>query len=131
MSSLSVARDAIAQEIKRLAADRKRLEAVLQSLDNDDRPETPATAKKAEKKRLRLKDDVAADISSKIVKAVRAHRDGASRKDILTYLARNGYEVGRHFNEPHLNKLVGTLISGDSPAIRREGDKGRARYHTT
>ena len=130
MSSLAVARAAIASEIKSLAAQRTRLEAALRSLDADQGTDTPPKARKALKGRLRLKGDVAADITSKVVKAVKAHREGASRKDILTYLGRSGYHVGHHYNEPHLSKIVTTLLGSDTPPIRREGDKGSTRYFT-
>ena len=124
---MTVVRNAIAAEIKRLAGERARLEAVLKILGPDNAAGRAFRPEKV-KRRLRLKNDVAADISSKVVKAVRAHRDGASRKDILTYLSRNGYDIGHHFNEPHLNKLVNALLGGDAPLIRREGTKGKARY---
>ena len=128
MGDLSVARDAIAFGIKRLVAEQIRLATVLKSLEGEAMTSAPQTKTAKLKKRLRLKGDVAADLSSKIVKAVIGHRDGASRKSILAYLSRNGFEVGHHFNEPHLTKLVNTLLSGDTPVIRREGAKASTRY---
>ena len=92
------------------------------------RTKTPAPAPEKRSRRKRpMATAKADDISSKIVKAVKAHggNGGASRSHIVAYLDGCGYELGRSYSDVQLSSLIGKLLGSQ---ITREGERAKTRY---
>lgn len=133
-------RKAIKDTLKNLDAEHKRLTAILDQLGDDIPPlklpkfapldlSLPKTATKKKAKRIKLTKDTRASITEKIVKAAKAHgKTGASKADIIQYLKTNGYEVGHHFNLPHMFDIL-SLLRGKGGRITTTGEKAAMRYH--
>ncbi|MGC4033487.1 MAG: hypothetical protein QM754_17500 [Tepidisphaeraceae bacterium] len=134
-------RATIESEIKSLTTQLAKLSKLMTMLDGKEGRREPARVagqdrgqKRAEPKpkaarQLRLLDDTRVSISEKIVKAAKAHKDGASKADIIKYLDTSGYRLGTNYNELHLFAILNTLRDGEKPQITTTGEKAKMRYH--
>ena len=128
-------RQAIHAGIQTLTAELAKLNKIMADLDSSTpsakgpKIDLPLPKLTTKSRRLRLNDDTRKSITEKILKAAKAHKNGATKADIIKYLDTSGYKVGVNYNEQHMFAILSSLRGDDGAQITTTGQKAAMRYH--